>query len=179
MPGFIQDKLEIKFLILYITARVIEPIPFDTVLDLTLCDDAIDYFDFSDCLADLVRTEHLTLENDLYAITAKGRRNSQICEGSLPRSVRRHCDDNLIKVNDVLRRESQVRSQIMEHEDGTVTLCLTFADETSPLFHLTLLASQLEQAQNWSQTFQENPSAIYLGIIQLLDRQKEEKHETK
>ena len=33
--GFIHDKLEIKFLILYITARVIEPIPFDTVLDLT------------------------------------------------------------------------------------------------------------------------------------------------
>ena len=34
MPGFIHDKLEIKFLILYITARVIEPIPFDTVWDL-------------------------------------------------------------------------------------------------------------------------------------------------
>ena len=29
--GFIHDKLEIKFLILYIAARVIEPIPFDTV----------------------------------------------------------------------------------------------------------------------------------------------------
>ena len=36
--GFIHDKLELKFLILYITARVIEPIPFDTVLDLTMCD---------------------------------------------------------------------------------------------------------------------------------------------
>ena len=47
MPGFIQDQLEIKFLILYIAARVIEPIPFDTMLDLTMCDDAIDYFDFS------------------------------------------------------------------------------------------------------------------------------------
>ena len=57
--GFIHDKLDIKFLILYITARVIEPIPFDTVLELTLCDDAIDYFDFSECLADLVKTEHL------------------------------------------------------------------------------------------------------------------------
>ena len=34
--GFIHDKLELKFLILYITARVIEPIPFDTVLDLTM-----------------------------------------------------------------------------------------------------------------------------------------------
>ena len=70
--GFIRDKLEIKFLILYITARVIEPIPFDTVLDLTLCDDAIDYFDFSECLADLVKTEHLTLsEEGLYAITER------------------------------------------------------------------------------------------------------------
>ena len=66
--GFIHDKLEIKFLILYIVARVIEPIPFDTVLDLTLCDDAIDYFDFSDCLADLVRTEHMTLKDELYDI---------------------------------------------------------------------------------------------------------------
>ena len=78
--GFIHDKLEIKFLILYIAARVIEPVPFDTMLDLTLCDDAIDYFDFSDCLADLVRTEHLTLSRDgVYQITEKGRRNSEIC----------------------------------------------------------------------------------------------------
>ena len=30
--GFIQDKLEIKFLILYLAARVIEPVPFDSVL---------------------------------------------------------------------------------------------------------------------------------------------------
>lgn len=72
MPGFIQDQLEIKFLILYIAARVEEPVPFDTILDLTLCDDAIDYFDFSDCLADLVRTEHLTLDKTgLYALTDK------------------------------------------------------------------------------------------------------------
>ena len=70
MPGFIHDKLEIKFLILYITARVIEPIPFDTVWDLAMCDEGVDYFDFAECLSDLVRTEHLTLSADgLYAIT--------------------------------------------------------------------------------------------------------------
>lgn len=80
MPGFIHDKLEIKFLILYITARVIEPIPFDTVWDLAMCDEGVDYFDFAECLSDLVRTEHLTLSADgLYAITDKGLRNSRIC----------------------------------------------------------------------------------------------------
>ena len=71
--GFIQNKLEIKFLILYITTRVIQPIPFDTVLDLTMCDDGIGYFDFSECLNDLVKTGHLTLSEDgLYSITDKG-----------------------------------------------------------------------------------------------------------
>ena len=83
--GFIHDKLEIKFLILYIAARVIEPIPFDTVLDLTMCDDGVGYFDFSECLRDLVNTGHLTLsDTGLYAITDKGLRNSQICESSIP-----------------------------------------------------------------------------------------------
>ena len=63
MAGFIHDKLEIKFLILYIAARVIEPIPFDTVLDLAMCDEGVDYFDFSECLRDLVKTEHLTVSD--------------------------------------------------------------------------------------------------------------------
>ena len=62
--GFVQDKLDIKFLILYIAARVIEPVPFSTVLDLAMCDDAIDYFEFSECLKELVDTGHLTLSED-------------------------------------------------------------------------------------------------------------------
>ena len=103
--GFIQDKLEIKFLILYIMSRVIEPIPFDAVLDMTMCDDGIDYFDFSECLADLVRTGHLTLQNDVYNITQKGIRNSEICESSLPYSVRIRADRNLAAYNQKLRRK--------------------------------------------------------------------------
>ena len=83
--GFIHDKLEIKFLILYIAARVSEPLPPEGMQELTMCDDGIGYFDFSECLNDLVKTGHLTLSEDgLYSITDKGIRNSQICESSLP-----------------------------------------------------------------------------------------------
>ena len=112
MPGFIHDKLEIKFLILYITARVIEPIPFDTVWDLAMCDEGVDYFDFAECLSDLVRTEHLTLSADgLYAITDKGMKNSQICESSLPLSVRQRSDRNIATYNKAALRRAQVQSQ--------------------------------------------------------------------
>ena len=68
--SFIHDKLEIKFLILYIAARVSEPIPIEGMQELTLCDSGIDYFSFSECLSDLVHTEHLTLsDSGLYTTT--------------------------------------------------------------------------------------------------------------
>ena len=46
--GFISDKLEIKFLILYIAARVVGPVPFEVLQDLSMCDGGVDYFRFSE-----------------------------------------------------------------------------------------------------------------------------------
>lgn len=168
-PGFIQDKLEIKFLILYIAARVIEPLPFDTILDLTLCDDAIDYFDFSDCLADLVRTEHLSLDNGgLYAITEKGRRNSAICESSLPYSVRRRCDQNLEEWNRKLRRRRQVRSSVEPRPNGTYTVRLTLNDDKGGVMDLRLMVVDQAEAKAVAKRFEESPEKLYGQIVQLL-----------
>ena len=175
MPiGFIQDELDLKLLVLYIMDRVAGPITFLQLFELALCDAGVDYFSLSQAVDQMAATGQLTKEGDRYAITEKGRRNSQICESSLPRSVRLHCDENLVKVNEALRREAQVRSQIVDNPDGTVTLCLTLEDGASPLFHLTLLASSPEQAQRWAQVFQEDPSALYHNTIKLLEQPREE-----
>ena len=167
--GFIHDKLEIKFLILYITARVIEPIPFDTVLDLTLCDDAIDYFDFSECLADLVKTEHLTLSEDgLYAITDKGLRNSRICESSLPYSVRLRCDKNLASCNRKLRRKSQVRASYEKRPNGTYTVKLNLDDDMGSVMDLKLMAVREDMAKMLTERFRKTPERIYTELMNAL-----------
>ena len=54
--GFIHDKLDIKFLILYIMSRVAAPIDMPTLADLTMCDEGVDYFDFAEAAAELVST---------------------------------------------------------------------------------------------------------------------------
>ena len=169
MPGFIQDKLEIKFLILYIAARIEEPAPFDTILDLTLCDDAIDYFDFSDCLADLVRTEHLTLDqNGLYALTDKGRRNGAACESSLPYSVRQRCDKNLEAWNRKLRRQRQVKSSVEQRPNGTYTVRLQLSDDKGGVMDLKLMMVDQSQAKAVARRFKDSPEKLYGQIIQLL-----------
>ncbi|MCI2056889.1 MAG: DUF4364 family protein [Oscillibacter sp.] len=167
--GFIHDKLEIKFLILYIAARVIEPIPFDTVLDLTMCDDAIDYFDFSECLADLVRTEHLKkLPDDLYSITDKGKRNSKICESSLPYSVRLRCDRNLASCNRKLRRQSQVRASFSRRDNGTYSVNLSLDDDMGSVMDLNLMVPREDMARMLEDRFHKNPEKLYSAIMSLL-----------
>ena len=177
MIGFIQNDLDLKLLVLYIMDRAAGPITFLQLFELALFDAGVDYFSLHQAVEHMVSTGQLSLEDNRYAITEKGRRNNQICENSLPRSVRLHCDENLVKVNEALRQESQVRAQIMDREDGTVNLCLTLEDSTSPLLHLALLAPSREQAQRWAEVFRQDPSALYLGVIHLLEQQKEEPHE--
>lgn len=173
-PGFVQDKLEIKFLILYIAARVIEPVPFDTVWDLTLCDDAIDYFDFSECLRDLVDTGHLTLSEDgLYAITEKGLRNSKICESSLAYSVRLRCDKNVEEWNRKLRRKNQVRSSYEQRPNGTFTVKLSFEDDMGELLNLRLMTPREDMAKAVTTRFQKAPEKLYSSLLSLLLQDEE------
>ena len=167
--GFIRDKLDVKFLILYLMARVAAPIDLATLTDLALCDEGVDYFLLTQSAAELVETGHLTLEGERYAITEKGRKNGEICEGSLPYSVRCKCDRNLAVLNARLRRQAQVCARIFprEQEDG-FTVQMTFSDEHGPLLDLSCFAPTQEQGERLSRGFQANPEKFYHTVLSAL-----------
>lgn len=173
--GFIHDKLDIKLLVLYIMARVATPINLGSLTDLTLCDGGIDYFDYMECVDDLVTSDHLTLENGLYEITDKGKRNSAIGESSLPYSVRLKCDKSTAEINLVLRRNAQIRTEVEEKENGTCMLKMILDDDVGNLFTLQMLTGTLEHAENMGKRFREEPEYVYNGILALLTDEEESK----
>ena len=167
--GFISDKLEIKFLILYIAARVVGPVPFEVLQDLSMCDGGVDYFRFSECLADLVRTEHLTLDAaGLYAITEKGRQNSAACESSLPYSVRMQVERNLVAHNERLKRRELVEARVEERSEGGYIVELSLRDELDELMGLRLLVTRQEMAQDLQKRFQDRAEELYTKIMGVL-----------
>lgn len=170
--GFISDKLEIKFLILYIAARVVGPVPFEVLQDLSMCDGGVDYFRFSECLADLVRTEHLTLAGGLYAITAKGRENSAACETSLPYTVRLQVEQNLVGYNEQLKRRQLVEAQVEPRDGGGYTVTLSLRDELDELMGLRLLVTRQEMAQDLQKRFLANAEELYTKIMGVLYGEK-------
>ena len=166
--GFIQDKLEIKFLILYVAARLIEPVPFEAMQELTMCDDGIDFFDFSECLSNLVESQHLTLSDD-------GLHNGAICESSLPYSVRLRADKNITIFNQKLKRRAQIQSDIAPRRNGTYTVTLAFNDdESQPILKMELMVPKEVMAKDLAERFQKNPEQLYTGVLNTLFSEPDE-----
>lgn len=173
--GFIHDKLDIKFLILYLMARTEGAINFATLTDLSMCDEGVDYFLFSQAVSELVDSEHLQLTDDFYSITEKGRKNGAVCESSLPFSVRQRCDHNLAKLNAKLRLEAQVRAEILPRDNNGFTVRLILDDNQDNLMTLELYSPSQEQADRLAASFRARPDQIYRTILTSLSDNEVEK----
>lgn len=172
--GFITDKLEIKLLILYIASRLVGPAPFEMLQDLSMCDEGVDYFGFSECLADLVRTEHLILdEDDRYVITEKGRLNCAACETVLPYSVRMQVEKNIVSHNELIKRRNLIGAHIEQRDKGGYTVTLSLSDELDSLMKMELLITREDMAKQLRRKFENNAEVLYSKILSLFFEDQE------
>ena len=176
--GFIQNELDLKLLVLYIMSRTAAPVTFNQLLDVALCDAGVDYFSLTEVVGHLVETGHLEQTGQVYAITEKGLRNGQICESSLPYSVRLAADKNITVFNQKLRRRAQIRSEITPRPNGTYTVSLAFCDEQdSPLLKMELMVPKEVMAKDLADRFRKNTEQLYASVINALFEAPREKKE--
>ena len=166
--GFIHEKLEIKILILFLLRRLPGEVEAAVLSDLcTQCDSGISYFDYSDCLAELVETGHIQEGEDGLSITEKGARNADAVESSLPYSVRSKAIKLLEPVAEELRRQAMITARHSLDEKGCMVE-LAVADGKGELIHLHLLCAGEEQAKKMEKRFRKDAEAYYQKIVELL-----------
>ena len=78
-----QEKLDIKILILFILRRLPETVESETLANLALSDGGVGYFEYAECLAELEDSGHLERQGRMIRLTEKGARNGSIVESSL------------------------------------------------------------------------------------------------
>ena len=170
--GFIHDKLDIKILILYILRRLPDRVDENTLVDLVLCDDGISYFDYTDCIADLVASEHVTVEDAYYRITEKGSKNCEMIESSLPYTVRTTADNRLAPIVAAMRRSAMIQAKHEANPNGGCTVTLSMSDGVGEIISLCLLASCGEQAELIEKNFRSDAEGYYSRIIDLLTEER-------
>lgn len=165
--GFLNDKLDIKLLILFVLRRLPAEINIEKLADLILIDGGVGYFDYKECLAELVSTAQIEEDDDCVKITAKGSRNGEILESDLPYSVRMKAEKTLAPVAEEMRRSSMI---LANHEecDGGVTVYLAVSDGIGTIFDLKILASDVEQAKKIEKNFRKRAEEYYNRFIQEL-----------
>ncbi|MBQ7896349.1 MAG: DUF4364 family protein [Oscillospiraceae bacterium] len=165
--GFIHEKLDIKILILFILRRlpgIVEP---ETLLELCQCDGGIGYFDYSDCLSELIETGHIEKHEDGYSITDKGARNADAVESSLPYSVRNKALKLLAPVEERLRRAAMLTAR-HENTEGGCVVELAMSDGKGEIINLKCLCADEAQAKNIEKKFRFDAEGYYQKIVDLM-----------
>lgn len=165
--GFIHEKLDIKILILFVLRRLPGEVDPLTLAELCQFDEGIGYFDYSDCLAELVESEHISESPDGYTITEKGARNADTVESSLPYSVRSKALKLLAPVEEKMRRAAMIVAKHSVNDEGCI-VHLALSDGKGEIIDLQLLCADEDQAKIIEKNFRRDAENYYLKITQLL-----------
>ena len=165
--GFIHDKLDIKLLILFILRHLPAEIDSEKLADLVLIDGGINYFSYKECLAELANTAQIEEAEDGYRVTAKGIRNCEVLENTLPYSVRAKAERLMVPVIEEMRRREMILANHETDEKG-VTVYLAMSDGVGNIFDLKILAADETQAKRIEKNFKRDAEGYYQRFIKEL-----------
>ena len=171
--GFIHDMMDVKVLILFVTARSSYPVTVQEIYELCYQDECLSYFDVCTAVPEMVASGHLeAVDAERYQITDKGREDGAITEDSVAFTVRQRAENAVARFNRQLRRSSFVKTQIIPRENGEFSVIMALDDEMSNLMTLELVAPDQRQAVRLSKLFEEKAEMIYnLTMTELLDEE--------
>ena len=173
--GFIHDMMDVKVLILYVTARCDYPLSVQEVYELCYQDDCLSYFDVCTAVPEMVKSGHLKeLENEQYEITEKGKADGALTEDSIAFTVKQRAENAVSRFNRQIRRSSFVKTQIIPREGGDYSVVMSLDDEAGNLMTLELMAPNQRQAVRLGKLFEKKAEAVYnLTMAELLDDEDE------
>ncbi len=169
--GFIHDMIDVKVLILFVTARSSYPMTTQEIYEICYQDDCLSYFDVCTAIPQMVQSGHLQkVDDECYEITEKGRQDGAITEDSVAFTVRQRAEDAIARFNRQLRRRSFVKTQVIPRENGECSVVMGLDDEQSNLMTIELVAPNQRQAVLLCKSFEKKAEIIYnLTMKELLE----------
>ncbi len=166
--GFIHEKLDLKILILYIMRRLPNFIASDELSQLAMCDEGVNYFDFTDCLSELIDTEHVEEQCDMFKITEKGIRNGEAIETSIPFTVRKKAEVALAPIAERMKRDALISTGHKNSDNGACVAELALSDGVGEVIYMRLMTPNVETSVKIENNFKQNAEEIYGRIIEML-----------
>ena len=175
MPhGFINDMLDVKLLLLYVTDKLLYPADTQTLYELCLQDDKLSYFDVMQAVPQMVETGHLSETETGYVITDKGREAAVITKDSLAFPVQQRASRAIERFNREIRRESFVRTEVLEQPNGEALAVMHLDDDLGSLITIEYTCPSPRQAAFLTKAFPGKADKLYQTITEILTAKEED-----
>ena len=170
---FIHDMLDLKVLILFVTARSSYPMTLQEIYEVCYQDDCLSYFDVCTAGPEMVTSGHLKqLDDERFENTDKGREAGSLTEDSIAFTVKQRAENAVDKFNRQIRRSSFVKTKIVPRENGDYSVIMALDDEVGNLMTLELVAPDQRQAVRLGKLFEKKAENVYnLAMAELLDEE--------
>lgn len=172
--GFIHEKLDIKLLILFVLSRLPRPVDFDTLTDLVMVDDGFDYFEYTQCLDELVHSQNVEKSGNSYKITRMGAVNEDTVENSIPYSVRLKAENKARPIVEKMKRDALIGASHERAKNGGCNVRLSLSDGLGELVSLSVLVGDEEQAKKIEDNFRENAEGLYQQLVTMLSEKPDQ-----
>ncbi len=174
--GFIHDMMDVKVLILFVTARSNYPMTVQEIYEVCYQDDCLSYFDVCTAIPEMVKSGHLAaLADEKYQITEKGRDAGSLVEDSVAFTVKQRAENAVARFNRQIRRSSFVKTQVIPRDSGDYSVIMSLDDEAGNLMTLELMAPDQRQAVRLSRLVEKKAEDVYnLTMAELLDDEDSE-----
>lgn len=163
----VRDDIDRKILILYVLRNLPSPVDSELLYEICFCDDGLGYFDYSNCLSELVNSGNIEEIDEEYKITDKGANNADTLMTSLPFSVRNAADKRISPAVEMLERYSLIQADYEKREEGTY-IHLALSDGELQLADLRLFCGEEKTAKQIKKNFRRQAENCYQGILALL-----------
>lgn len=166
--GFIHEKLDIKLLILFVLSRLPKPVPFDTLTELVMVDDGFDYFEYTQCLDELLKSGNIEQEGNSYKITRMGSVNEDTVESSIPYSVRLKAEKKFQPLIEKMKRDALIGTSHERAKNGGCNVRLSLSDGLGEIVSMSVLVADEHQAMQIEENFRGNAEVLYQRLVAML-----------
>ncbi|MBE6611963.1 MAG: DUF4364 family protein [Ruminococcaceae bacterium] len=189
MQAPLKEKNDIKIFILYLLKNLKYPLDFNTISDIVVQDEFVNYFDFAECFAELLDAQTIEQlrvgdeiqieptigsngrpekKTELYRITDRGIEVVEQLSSSLLNMIKEKSLKSAMRLLSFRSRGSEIRCSSGEREDGRYDLHCEIIENRQTLMELNMVVDTQMQLDRMMYNFNERPEVIYRGVISLL-----------
>lgn len=189
MQAPLKEKNDIKIFILYLLKNLKYPLDFNTISDIVVQDEFVNYFDFAECFAELLDSGTIELirvggetvseatigkngrpekKDELYSITENGVIVVEQLQSNLLNMIKEKSLKSAMRLISFKQRGFEVKCSGAEREDGKYDLHCEVIENRELLMEINLLVNDKQRYDQMMYNFNERPEVIYRGVVSLL-----------